>query len=97
MTKNPVLLTEYARQAIRRLLIKPYLNSSGELPSYLLDTTIEQAIEGTMERRIGEPFESGAAASARHCGSHRAGGGSGGGSDGADDELGGTLFSKTGN
>ena len=26
MTKNPILLTEYARQAIRRMLVKPYLN-----------------------------------------------------------------------
>ena len=26
MTKNPILLTEYVRQAIRRLLVKPYLN-----------------------------------------------------------------------
>jgi flagellar biosynthesis protein FlhA len=49
MTKNPVLLTEYARQSIRRLLIKPYLNNSGELAAYLLDTTIEQAIEGAVE------------------------------------------------
>jgi len=28
MTKNPVLLTEYVRQALRRLLVKPYLNAS---------------------------------------------------------------------
>jgi flagellar biosynthesis protein FlhA len=49
MTKNPVLLTEYARQSIRRLLIKPYLNTSSELPAYLLDPTIEQAIEGAVE------------------------------------------------
>jgi flagellar biosynthesis protein FlhA len=49
MTKNPVLLTEYARQSIRRLLIKSYLNTSGELAAYLLDTTIEQAIEGAVE------------------------------------------------
>ena len=49
MTKNPVLLTEYARQAIRRLLIKPYLNSSGELPAYLVDATIEHAVEAAEE------------------------------------------------
>jgi flagellar biosynthesis protein FlhA len=49
MTKNPVLLTEYARQALRRLLVKPYLNPAGELPAYFLDTTLEQAIEGAVE------------------------------------------------
>jgi flagellar biosynthesis protein FlhA len=49
MTKNPVLLTEYARQAIRRLLVKPYLNAAGELPAFFLDPAIEQAIEGAVE------------------------------------------------
>ena len=38
MTKNPILLTEYARQAIRRLLVKPYLNPSGELPAFFVDS-----------------------------------------------------------
>jgi flagellar biosynthesis protein FlhA len=49
MTKNPVLLTEYVRQAIRRLLVKPYLNSAGELPAYFLDASLEQAIESSVE------------------------------------------------
>jgi flagellar biosynthesis protein FlhA len=49
MTKNPVLLTEYVRQALRRTLVKPYLNSNGELPAYFLDPQIEQAIEGAVE------------------------------------------------
>jgi flagellar biosynthesis protein FlhA len=49
MTKNPVLLTEYARQAIRRLLVKPYLNTAGELPAYFLDSAMEQAVEGAVE------------------------------------------------
>lgn len=49
MTKNPVLLTEYVRQALRRLLVKPYLNASGELPAFFLDPQIEQAIEGAVE------------------------------------------------
>lgn len=30
MTKTPILLTGHARQAIRRMLVKPYLNPSGE-------------------------------------------------------------------
>jgi flagellar biosynthesis protein FlhA len=49
MTKNPILLTEYVRQAIRRLLVKPYLNASGELPAFFLDPQIEQSIEGAIE------------------------------------------------
>ncbi|MBV8820834.1 MAG: FHIPEP family type III secretion protein, partial [Acidobacteriaceae bacterium] len=49
VTKNTVLLTEYVRQAIRRQVVKPYLNASGELPAYFLDPTIEQAIESSVE------------------------------------------------
>ena len=49
MTKNPILLTEYARQAIRRLLVKPYLNAAGELPAFFVDSQIEQAIEGAIQ------------------------------------------------
>ena len=49
MTKNPVLLTEYVRQALRRMLVKPYLNASGELPAFFLDPQIEHAIETAVE------------------------------------------------
>jgi flagellar biosynthesis protein FlhA len=49
MTKNPILLTEYARQAIRRLLVKPYLNSVGDLPAFFVDAAIEQVVEGGVE------------------------------------------------
>ncbi len=49
MTKNPVLLTEYVRQALRRMLVKPYLNASGELPAFFLDPQIEHAIETSVE------------------------------------------------
>ena len=49
MTKNPILLTEYARQAIRRMLVKPYLNVSGELPAFFVDSQIEQTIERAIE------------------------------------------------
>jgi flagellar biosynthesis protein FlhA len=48
-THNPVLLTEYARQAIRRMVIKPYLTRSGELPAWFLDPAIEQAVESAIE------------------------------------------------
>jgi len=33
-TRNPVLLTEYVRQAIRRSVVKPYLNRTGDLPAW---------------------------------------------------------------
>jgi flagellar biosynthesis protein FlhA len=49
MTKNPVLLTEYVRQAIRRLLVRPFLNQASELPALFFDPQIEQAIEGAIE------------------------------------------------
>lgn len=49
MTRNSVLLTEYARQAIRRLVVKPYLNASGDLPAFFLDPSVEQMIESGVE------------------------------------------------
>lgn len=48
-TKNAVLLTEYVRQAIRRTIVKPYLNQRGELPAWLLDASAEQKIESAVE------------------------------------------------
>jgi flagellar biosynthesis protein FlhA len=44
-TRNPVLLTEYARQALRRAIVKPYLNRGGDLPAWFIDPAIEQAVE----------------------------------------------------
>ena len=49
LTKNPVLLTEYARQAIRRTIVKPHLNQQNELAAYLLDPGTEQTIESAAE------------------------------------------------
>jgi flagellar biosynthesis protein FlhA len=49
MTKNPILLTEYVRQAIRRILVKPFQNSSNEVPAFLVDPQIERSIEGAIE------------------------------------------------
>ena len=49
VTKNPVLLTEYVRQGIRRTVVRPYLNASGELPAYLLDGSLDHAIEAAVE------------------------------------------------
>lgn len=48
-TRNPVLLTEYVRQAVRRTIIKPFLNNNGELAVYLLDAPLEQAVESAVE------------------------------------------------
>jgi flagellar biosynthesis protein FlhA len=49
MTRNPVLLTEYVRQALRRTVVKPYLNRSGDLAAWFLDPSFEQTIEGAVE------------------------------------------------
>lgn len=49
MTKNPILLTEYVRQAIRRMLVKPYVNAAGEIPAFFVSPQIEQSIEGAVE------------------------------------------------
>jgi flagellar biosynthesis protein FlhA len=48
-TRNPVLLTEYVRQAIRRTVVKPYLNRAGELPAWFMDSSMEQAVENAVE------------------------------------------------
>jgi flagellar biosynthesis protein FlhA len=44
-----VLLTEYVRQAIRRTVVKPYLDPKGELPAFMLDPKTEQAIESSVQ------------------------------------------------
>lgn len=49
LTKNPILLTEYVRQTIRRTVVQPYLNANGELPAFLLEPSIEQLIDGAIE------------------------------------------------
>lgn len=48
-SKNPVLLTEYVRQSIRRAIVKQVLNPQGEIPAYLLDPSIERAVEASVE------------------------------------------------
>jgi flagellar biosynthesis protein FlhA len=48
-TRNPVLLTDYVRQSIRRVIVKPYLNASGDLPAYFLDAAVERFVEGGVE------------------------------------------------
>ena len=48
-TKNPVLLTEYVRQSIRRAITQPLVNLQGELPAYLLDASLDRAVESSVE------------------------------------------------
>src|SRR6266852_1540662 len=49
VTRNPVLLTEYVRQALGRSIVQPYLGPKGDLPAYFLDSSVEQAIESSVE------------------------------------------------
>ncbi len=49
ISKNPVLLTEYVRQAIRRSLIGPHLNNKNELAAYFTGPKIDRAIEEAVE------------------------------------------------
>ncbi len=52
-TRNPILLTEYVRQAMRRVVAKPYLNSAGELSAFFVDAAIEHAVEAVIEHGDG--------------------------------------------
>jgi flagellar biosynthesis protein FlhA len=49
LTRNPVLLTEYARQTLGRAIVQPYLGPGGELPVFFLDPALEQSIESAVE------------------------------------------------
>jgi flagellar biosynthesis protein FlhA len=48
-TRNPVLLTEYVRQTLRRGIVKPYLARTGELPAWFVDPAIEHMVEAAVE------------------------------------------------
>ncbi len=49
ITKNTVLLTEYVRQAIRRQVVKPHAERAGDLAAWLVDRSVEHAIESAVE------------------------------------------------
>ncbi len=49
MTKNPVLLTEYVRQAIRRAIVSSHVTPQGEIPAFLVESASEQAVEAAVE------------------------------------------------
>jgi flagellar biosynthesis protein FlhA len=48
-TRNPVMLTEFVRQSIRRTVVEPYLNKLGELPAFFVDPGVEKMIESAVE------------------------------------------------
>ncbi len=49
MTKNPVLLTEYVRQSIRRAIVSTHTNPHGELTAYMVEPSAEHAVEAAVE------------------------------------------------
>src|SRR5579871_4189928 len=49
MTKNPVLLTEYVRQAIRRAIVSTHATPQGELAAYMVEPSAEHAVEAAVE------------------------------------------------
>jgi len=44
-----VLLTDYVRQSIRRVVVRPYLNANGALPAWFLEPEVERFVEGGIE------------------------------------------------
>jgi len=48
-TRNHVLLTEYVRQSIRRVVAGPYLARGSGLMAWFIDSGIEQAVEASVE------------------------------------------------
>jgi flagellar biosynthesis protein FlhA len=49
VTRNPVLLTDFVRQSIRRVVVKSYLNANGDLPAWFLDTSVERVVESGVD------------------------------------------------
>jgi flagellar biosynthesis protein FlhA len=48
-SRNPVLLTEYVRQTMRRSIVRSYLSPSGDLLAFFVDPQIEQSVEAAVE------------------------------------------------
>jgi flagellar biosynthesis protein FlhA len=48
-TRNPVLLTDYVRQSIRRVVVKPYLSPNKDLSAWFLDPQVERFVESGVE------------------------------------------------
>jgi flagellar biosynthesis protein FlhA len=48
-SKNPVLLTEYVRQGLRRTIAHSIANPQGEISAYLIEPSIERSVESSIE------------------------------------------------
>jgi len=48
-TRNPVVLTEFVRQYIRRAVVKPYLTKQEDLPGFFVDSGVERMIESAID------------------------------------------------
>ncbi|MEO8099803.1 MAG: flagellar biosynthesis protein FlhA [Acidobacteriota bacterium] len=48
-TKNVVLITEYARQAIRRSVVEPFLDREENLNAYVLDAALDDSLSGSVQ------------------------------------------------
>ncbi len=48
-TKNVVLVTEYARQAVRRSVVEPFLDREENLSAYLLDAALDDSLSGSVQ------------------------------------------------
>jgi flagellar biosynthesis protein FlhA len=48
-SRNPVLISEYVRQHVRRLMIAGFLNNNSELAAYFLNQEMEQMLESAVE------------------------------------------------
>ncbi|MGO9242288.1 MAG: flagellar biosynthesis protein FlhA [Bryobacteraceae bacterium] len=51
VTRNPVLLTDYVRQSLRRSVVKPFLSQEGSLPALIADLNLEHTIEQAVEHQ----------------------------------------------
>jgi flagellar biosynthesis protein FlhA len=51
VTRNPVMLTEFVRQALRRFVVKPFLTAEGSLPAVITDPALERMIEQSAEHQ----------------------------------------------
>jgi flagellar biosynthesis protein FlhA len=49
VTRNPVLLTEFVRQSIRRMVVQPYLNPGGDMAAWFLEPAMEREVESAVE------------------------------------------------
>ena len=51
VTRNPILLTEYVRQALRRSVVKPFVSADGNLPALIVAGSLEREVEQAVEHQ----------------------------------------------